>query len=275
MFGKGKLAAMEEQLSALRQKAEDALKEKTKLVEQLSDTRGKLKEAQEKIRELENRIAETDLSQLQQQARQSIAEYEGLKELYQQKNQEIDAVRETTEEGFAREAANKRLALSDEIARSKQDNQNMIKDTVQTFAGSYRYYLDQIRVLMDALCQAATDTGEHLFEGEVGDIQASFGARIVEQLRNDTDTLPSNTGDKLLIGAEKEEEAAEESEAPEEPEEPEAPEEPEEEPAEPQAEPEAPEFIEEAAEQAEEIAQEAAELIPDEVKSETAEGPEA
>ena len=202
MFGKEKIRALEEQLASLKGKMNTAEKEKKELEDRLSSTKDQLKTAQEKIQELEKKVAESELTELQEKARQTIVEYEGLKELYQQKNREIDATRESTEEGFAREAATKRHDLAEEIEQNREDNRQMVSETVRTFAGSYRYYLDQIRALMDALSEAAKETGENLFKGETQDIRGSFGTRIVERLRDDADSLRQNTGDKLLIGAE-------------------------------------------------------------------------
>lgn len=220
MFGKGKLAAMEEQLSALRQKAEDALKEKTKLVEQLSDTRGKLKEAQEKIRELENRIAETDLSQLQQQARQSIAEYEGLKELYARKIQEFDASREGKEAEFARQAAMDRFNLENEISENRRANEEFVSSTVQTFSETFNYYLNQIRLLTDALGKVASETGGNLFSADLEHLRANFGHDMISALKSETVGLQEDSGNRILIGSSEEasrdaskEDAAENSES--------------------------------------------------------------
>ena len=202
MFGKEKIRALEEELASLKGKMNTAEKEKKELEDRLSSAKDQLKTAQEKIQELEKKVAESELTELQEKARQTIVEYEGLKELYQQKNREIDATRESTEEGFAREAATKRHDLAEEIEQNREDNRQMVSETVRTFAGSYRYYLDQIRALMDALSEAAKETGENLFKGETQDIRGSFGTRIVERLRDDADSLRQNTGDKLLIGAE-------------------------------------------------------------------------
>ena len=181
MSGKEKIRALEEELASLK---------------------GKMNTAEKEKKELEKKVAESELTELQEKARQTIVEYEGLKELYQQKNREIDATRESTEEGFAREAATKRHDLAEEIEQNREDNRQMVSETVRTFAGSYRDYLDQIRALMDALSEAAKETGENLFKGETQDIRGSFGTRIVERLRDDADSLRQNTGDKLLIGAE-------------------------------------------------------------------------
>ena len=213
MFGKEKIRGLEDDLSRLRGTMEGLEKEKKGLQEELSGARDQLQDvqtqlatAQARIAELEKCIAESENVELLEKARQTVVEYEGLKELYLKKNQEIDAVRESTEEGFAREAATKRQDLADEIEQKREDNREMIAETVSTFAGSYRYYLDQIRVLMDALSQAATETGRSLFRGDTAGLQESFGAKIVERLRDDTGSLPENQGDRLLIGTEEAEE---------------------------------------------------------------------
>ena len=195
MFGSGKIRALEDQLSGIQHKLENVEKEKTNLQQQLTT-------ATEKIQELEKKLAGSEGAELQEKARQTIVEYEGLKALYSQKNRELDESRESVEESFAREAANKRHDLSEEIRMNREDNQNRVAETVKTFAGSYQYYLDQIRVLMDALSQAAKETGETLFAGDPGDIRERFGASILGRLRSDADALKQENGDVLLIGAE-------------------------------------------------------------------------
>ena len=207
MFGKGKIKELENQLTAMKQKLESAVREKT-------DLDAQLKSAKDKITELEQKLVDTDLNDLKEKARKTIVEYEGLKDLYQKKNQELDASREGIEEGFAREAAMKRSDLADEIQSQREDNQTMVSETVKTFAGSYQYYLDQVRTLMDALSQAAKETGESLFSGDTQNIKERFGAKVLEHLRLDRDSLQQDTGDLLLIGKEEApaaEEAAEEA----------------------------------------------------------------
>ena len=207
MFGKGKIKELENQLTAMKQKLESAVREKT-------DLDAQLKSAKDKITELEQKLVDTDLNGLKEKARKTIVEYEGLKDLYQKKNQELDASREGIEEGFAREAAMKRSDLADEIQSQREDNQTMVSETVKTFAGSYQYYLDQVRTLMDALSQAAKETGESLFSGDTQNIKERFGAKVLEHLRLDRDSLQQDTGDLLLIGKEEApaaEEAAEEA----------------------------------------------------------------
>ena len=80
MFGKAKIQELETQLTAMRQKLEASLKEKT-------DLESQLKSAKDKIAGLEQKLEDTDLTQLKDQAKKTIVEYEGLKELYQKKNQ--------------------------------------------------------------------------------------------------------------------------------------------------------------------------------------------
>ena len=220
MFGSGKLKELETQLTAFKGKLEAAVKEKTDLAEQLQKTKEKVQSlekqlaeseaaAKEKIEELSRQLEESEGAALQEQARKTIVEYEGLKELYTRKNQEIDSIRESTEEGFAREAATKRHDLEEEIATNRADNEALVSETVQTFAGSYQYYLDQVRGLMDALSQAAQETGASLFRGDTANIKERFGAKILEHLQESANTLKQDSGDLLLIGAEEAEAAPE------------------------------------------------------------------
>ena len=207
MFGNEKRKELESRLSEIQHRLDSSEKEKADLQQQL-------KTAKDKIQDLEKRLAESEGTELQEKARQTIVEYEGLKELYAQKAKELDESRESTEESFAREAANKRHDLSEEIRINRENNQNMVTETVKTFAGSYQYYLDQIRVLMDALSQAAKETGESLFAGDPEDIRERFGAKILGRLRSDADALKQENGDVLLIGTEEREETHEATPAP-------------------------------------------------------------
>ena len=247
MFGSGRIKELEAQLSSMRNKLDSVEKEKKDALQQLTNAKGR-------IQELEQQLAESEGTELKNQARKTIVEYEGLKELYMQKNRELDESRESVEESFAKEAATKRHDLEEEIRTNREDNQTMVSETVKTFAGSYQYYLDQIRVLMDALSQAAKETGDSLFAGDQPNIKEVFGSRIREHLQNDTDALRQNAGDILLIGAEEAKEAVAEA-AEEIAEAAEA--------VKPEAAEEIAEAVEEIAEPAEEIAETAEEAIPE------------
>ena len=243
MFGSGKIKELEARLIETIKKAEAAEKEK-------KDLQGQLEHARAKIADLEKRVSDNELETLKAQSKQAIVEYEGLKGLYTDKVKAFEDSRTAAEEAFAKEAATKRHDLSEEIRENKESNQKLVSETVSTFAGSYMYYLDQIRALMDALSRAATETGETLFSGDTCSIRERFGSSIVEHLQSDADALKQNAGDVMLIGAE------------------EVPEEAVEEAAE-----EAEEAVEEAADAAEEIAEEVPEAVEEAVETaeETAE----
>ena len=262
MFGSGKIKELEARLIETIKKAEAAEKEK-------KDLQGQLENARAKIADLEKRVSDNELETLKAQSKQAIVEYEGLKGLYTDKVKAFEDSKAAAEEAFAKEAATKRHDLSEEIRGNKESSQKLVSETVSTFAGSYMYYLDQIRALMDALSRAATETGETLFSGDTCSIRERFGSSIVEHLQSDADALKQNAGDVLLIGAEEAvEEAAEEAE--------EAVEEAVEEAADTAEEiaEEVPEAVEEAVETAEETAEEvvkAAEEAAEEVSEEAAE----
>ena len=149
MFGsKKKIDALDQEVSAYKKKMETANQEKKELM-------AKLKSAENRISELENQLKDGDLNELKKKARQSAVEFEGLKELYTGKIKEFDESRESREEEFAKESAIKRNDLEEEIQANREESQTIVKNTVNDFAGSYLYYMDQIRMLMDALSQAA------------------------------------------------------------------------------------------------------------------------
>jgi hypothetical protein len=74
-------------------------------------------------------------------------------------------------------------------------------------------------MLMDALTQAAAETGSTLFKAEGGDVKQRFGASIAEHLKNDVRALEQSRGDRLLIDAVDKEETEESDEEEIEPEE--------------------------------------------------------
>ena len=177
--------------------------------ERITELEKELAAAQEKLGELEKKLQDTDLEDLKEKAKKSAAEFEGLKDLYTGKIREFDSSREIREEEFARESAVKRHDLEEEIRTGREANQEQVSNTVRVFAGSYLYYMDQIRMMMDALSQAAAETGSTLFSGEPGDIKERFGASIAGRLRKDVGELEQGTGDRLLIGAVEEAEGKE------------------------------------------------------------------
>ena len=211
MFGSKKIQELEARLSELQGKLDAESSEKSSLAQQLESANGK-------IAELEAQLNDFDLERLKEEAKTSRAEYEGLRELYARKNREFDENVEAEEENFAREQAIKRHNLENEIRDNRQANEDYVSNTVKTFSESYNYYLNQIKVLMDALGDVATRTGEALFSGENDDLKARFGNQMREVLKSGTDTLSRDEGDLILIGyadeatapaAEAEEEVAE------------------------------------------------------------------
>ena len=230
MFGKERIRELETRLGEFRSKLDNAEKESKGLQEKVKDAAAKIREQEQKIADsvreleaaaaeklelkekleaaaakiddLEKRVADNELENLKAQSRQKIVEFEGLKGLYNDKIREFEDSKTAAEEEFAKEAANKRNDLAEEIRENRENNEKLVSETISTFAGSYSYYLNQIRTLMDALSNAAKETGEKLFEGDTGNIRERFGSAIVEHLRSDTEGLKQNSGDVLLIGTE-------------------------------------------------------------------------
>lgn len=202
MFGSKKIQELEARLSELQGKFDAESSEKTTLA-------GQLERANARIAELEAQLNDFDLERLKEEAKSSRAEYEGLRELYARKNREFDENVEQEEQNFAREQALKRHNLENEIRDNRQANQDYVASTVKTFGESYNYYLNQIKVLMDALGSVAARTGEALFSGENGDLKARFGSQMRDVLKSGADTLGGSEGDLVLIGTADEEPAEE------------------------------------------------------------------
>ena len=209
MFGSNRIQGLESQIRNLKSQLESEKKEAERLT-------GELNTAKRKIAELEQKLVNTDYEALKAEQASSKAEYEGLRDLYSKKVKEFDDSREEEERAFARKAALDRFNLENEIQENRQANQDFVAQTVRTFSDTYNYYLNQIKVLMDALSSVAAQTGEALFEAPTDDLKTNFGLRMAEQLRSETDELQGDSGDLILIGSVDEGEKAEETEAGEE-----------------------------------------------------------
>ena len=197
MFGSKKIQELEARLGELQSRLEAVTGERDQFSRQLESANGR-------IAELEAQLNDFDLEQLKEEAKSSRAEYEGLRELYARKNKEFDDSVEQEEQAFAREQALKRHNLENEIRDNRQANQDYVASTVKTFGESYNYYLNQIKVLMDALGNVATRTGEALFAGENGDLKARFGSQMRDMLKSGADALGGGDGDLVLIGTSEE-----------------------------------------------------------------------
>ena len=184
-----------------------------KLTEEKKQVEKELENARSRISDLEEQLAKSDLEILKRENKETLAEYQGLKELYLRKNQDFDNNLQEKEESYAKEESLARHHLKEEIVQQKQDTEKIVSDTVNTFSETYNYYLNQIKVLMDALGNVASATGKQLFSGEAVDLKTEFGRQMVNALKQETDTLPQGSGDRILIGTSEEEAAAAEAEA--------------------------------------------------------------
>ncbi len=239
MFGSKKVEGLEAQIRNLKDQLESEKKENERLNSNLSSAR-------RKITELEQKLTDTDFEALKAEQASVKAEYEGLRDMYTKKIQAFENSKEEEERAFARKAALDRFNLDNEIKENRQANQDYVVQTVRTFSDTYNYYLNQIKVLMDALGNVATQTGQALFSDPADDLKTNFGLRMADQLKSETDELRSDSGDLILIGSvEEAEKAEEEAEA---------------------AEEACEETVEEAAEAAEETVEEAAEAVEETVE---------
>lgn len=194
MFGSKKIQELEAQVRELteclsRQQAENA------------DLTQQLESAKSRIAGMEAQLKDFDLEQAVEEARASRAEFEGLKELYSRKNREFDEFKEEEEQRFARDQAIQRHNLDNEIRDNRKANQDYVTNTVKTFGESYNYYLNQIKVLMDALGSVATRTGEALFSGENADLRASFGHQMRDLLKSGVDAFADDEDDIVVEAA--------------------------------------------------------------------------
>ena len=177
MFGKKQIQELEAQLQTTREELNQATSENASLREQLEA-------ANRQIAALKDQLHDFDLEKEKETAAALKAEYEGLRNLYRQKNQEFDDSKEEKEQTFARDQAIQRHNLENEIRDNRQANQDYVANTVRTFGESYNYYLNQIKVLMDALGSVAAQTGEALFSQENADLKARFDSKMRGALKS-------------------------------------------------------------------------------------------
>lgn len=189
MFGKKQIQELEAQAQDLQAQLSQARSESAALSQQLEA-------ANRKIEELEARLKDFDLEQAKAEALAMKAEFEGLRDLYKQKNQEFDDSREEKEQSFARDQAMQRHNLENEIRDNRKANQEYVANTVRTFGESYNHYLNQIKVMMEALSRVATQTGETLFAGENADLEARFGNSMQEYLKGGEEALEGDVSDE-------------------------------------------------------------------------------
>ncbi len=194
MFGSGKIRDLENRVAELTRKLDQVNNEKDKLSQELTSAR-------QKVSRLESQLTDLDLEEAKKKCQTAAVEYEGLKDLYTRKVSEFDASLQEREQDFAREAAVRRFDLDHEILDRRTENEHYVASTVQTFSESYNYYLNQIKLLMDALGEVAANAGQQLFSGPNDDLKARIGQQMAEKLKAETDPLRRDTGDLILIGS--------------------------------------------------------------------------
>ena len=204
MFGSKKIQELEDKVRELTESLSKQQSENASLTQQLDS-------ANSRIRDMEAQLMDFDLEQAREEAKASRAEFEGLKDLYTRKNREFDEYKEEEEQRFARDQALQRHNLENEIRDNRQANQEYVASTVKTFGESYNYYLNQIKVLMDALGSVATRTGEALFSGEKVDLRSSFGHQMRDLLKSGVDAF-NEEEEELVVEAEDIPEVVEEAE---------------------------------------------------------------
>lgn len=193
MFGSKKIQELEDQVRELTERLSKQQAENADLTQQLDS-------AKNRIAGMEAQLMDFDLERAKEEAKASRAEFEGLKDLYSRKNREFDEFKEEEEQRFARDQALQRHNLENEIRDNRQANQEYVANTVKTFGESYNYYLNQIKVLMDALGNVATRTGAALFSGENADLRTSFDHQMRDLLKSGVDVFGEE--EDLVVEAE-------------------------------------------------------------------------
>jgi chromosome segregation protein len=183
--------------SSLQERLDSAGSQITELEENLSaansnisDLEQSLAAANANISDLEAKLTDTDLEELKEKARVTLVEVEGLRSMYAKKIQEFDETLDEKEELFAKEDAVQRYNLEKEIQDDRQANRDYVSNTVKEFSESFNYYLNQIRMLMDALGDVAARTGTTLFQERDQKLLTSIGEAMVEKIHDEDELDP-------------------------------------------------------------------------------------
>ncbi len=197
MFGSKRIGELESRVSELRRKLDVSASENARLTQELDSAR-------RRIADLETELVNQDVEQARKDLETARVEYEGMKEMYARKIAEFDASREEREAEFARVAAVERFNLDKEISENRKASEEYVSSTVRTFSDSYNYYLSQIRLLINALGDVASQTGEKLFSEPNDDLKARIGTDMAATLKAELDPLRTESGDLMLIGTDEE-----------------------------------------------------------------------
>lgn len=191
--GKGK-QELEAQVKELRDQLSKEQKARTDLEQEL-------KIAKDRIAALQKENANNDYEALKAKSRESIAEYEGLKNLYNEKMQEFESSQGEKEEELARDIALKRFHVDEEVQETRKANEELVANTVKGFSESYNYYLDQIKILVNALGNVATQAGKTMFIEPADDLKAHFDHMLADELKSGKNVLRNESGDLIVIGS--------------------------------------------------------------------------
>jgi chromosome segregation ATPase len=156
----------------------------------ISDLEQSLTAARANISDLEAKLTDPELEEINGQILATQAEFEELRSLYAKKNQDFDESIGVKEEQFAREDALQKYNLEKEIQDDRQANREFVSNTVKEFSESFDYYLNQIRMLMDALGDVAAKTGESLFLNSEQKLLTSIGEAMVEKIQDEDELDP-------------------------------------------------------------------------------------
>ena len=200
---------LERELSSANSRISDLQKELSVSHSRIQELEQNLSEAQSSISDLEAKLTDTDFEKMKAEVMDTQVELEGIRNLYNRKIKDFEDSIARKEEAFARDDALMRHHLDNEIDESRRANEAYVSDTVKRFSESYNYYLNQIKLFMDALGQVAVETGQALFsEGLAdGDLRSSIGRSMVARLQVDTDPLRSDDNGMVLIGNQKSDDA--------------------------------------------------------------------
>ncbi len=172
LFGnKRKIQELEKQLQLLKADFDSVSAQKDKALSEAREYKLRCEDIEQDL-QIQLASAHREISQLYEQKkavqienqnyRQNAEtlenEYLSLKNIYQQKIQDFEESVDSQTRQLVHEAESARLDLADEIQTERQKKYEELQEVLASFSNEYKYYLQQVMMMTEALNTAAVNT---------------------------------------------------------------------------------------------------------------------
>ena len=182
-------ASLQERLNASDSRVAELQESISSADSDIADLEQSIAAARADISDLKAKFTDAELEDLKERTRVTQVEIERLKGVYAKKLQDFDESVEKRKEIIEKENALQRFNLEKEIEDDRQANREYVSSTVREFNDSFNYYLNQIRMLSDALGDVAARTGETLFQEKDQEMLTSMGESVIEKIHGEVDAV--------------------------------------------------------------------------------------